>query len=192
MLQRCDEHMHSWINDSIKQDQPDDDVKEKRLGVRRQSEAELWICFVDSHCNLRNQSKAASREAGTRNEPALAGGILVAPGVSPGFTDPKNQEAPAGRQKDAGTNLCRPLRSLSGKRVRRLLRKTFGPHLPSNEFFDRVEWFLYSQFSLFLIFPTDPKRAGLITLRGSRVNAAGVRYERDAIYDALHQHSTRD
>src|SRR5258706_8374550 len=112
MLQRCDEHMHSWINDSIKQDQPDDDVKEKRLGVRRQSEAELWICFVDSHCNLRNQSKAASREAGTRNEPALAGGILVAPGVSPGFTDPKNQEAPAGRQKDAGTNLCRPLRGL--------------------------------------------------------------------------------
>src|SRR5712691_7106845 len=46
-------------------------------------------------------------------------------------------------------------RSLSEKRVQRLLRKTFGPYLPSNEFFNRVEWFLYPQFSRFLIFPTD-------------------------------------
>src|SRR5258708_19867753 len=46
-------------------------------------------------------------------------------------------------------------RSLSEKRVLRLLRNTFDPHLPSNEFFDRVEWFLYPQFSRFLIFPTD-------------------------------------
>ena len=48
-----------------------------------------------------------------------------------------------------------PRWSLSEKRVRRLLQKTFSPHLPSNEFFDCVEWFLYPRFSRFLIFPTD-------------------------------------
>ena len=58
-------------------------------------------------------------------------------------------------------SLYRPLRSLSGKRVRRLLPKTFGPHLPCNEFFDRVKWFLCPQFSRFLIFPTGHSILGL-------------------------------